>query len=441
MPSINQKNHISDGYQQTEVGLIPTDWRIQTIDEYATKVGSGITPRGGNSQYKAAGRPFVRSQNVGWGRLRLEDMAFIDEETHNTFPATEIRNKDILLNITGASIGRCTLADAAIAGGNVNQHVCIIRTNLQENYPSLVAAILLSHIGQRQIDSFQAGGNRQGLNFSQVRSIQIPLPPTKAEQEAIAEALSDADALIESLEQLIAKKRDVKQGAMQELMTGRRRLSQFNTITGYKKTELGLIPIDWEVVRLNRLLDGVPNYGINAAAIPFDSRFPTYLRITDISEDGKYKTDNRASVEHSAAASYALKSGDMVFARTGASVGKSYLYNPSDGHLVFAGFLIRLRPNEACLTSRYLSFFTQTQGYWNWVKINCMRSGQPGINGKEYASLPIPLPPTIDEQTAIATILSDMDTEIGVLQEKLDKARQIKQGMMQELLTGKIRLI
>ncbi len=278
------------------------------------------------------------------------------------------------------------------------------------------------------------------MNLTTVQQCHLALPPTRTEQEAIAEALSDADALIESLQQLIAKKRQIKQGAVQELLTGRKRLPGFQKAPGHKRTEVGVISADWEVAPLGQLLKRVPSYGINAPAIPFDSRFPTYLRITDITENGRFSEATKASVNHPASEAYLLEPGDIVFARTGASVGKPYLYNPEDGRLVFAGFLIRLTPKPDNLVPAFLSFFAQSHPYWNWVKVNSMRSGQPGINGREYASLPIALPPTKAEQEAIAAILSDMDVETAALEQRLAKVRQIKQGMMQELLTGRIRL-
>jgi len=108
---------VKPGYKQTEVGVIPEDWVETTVREIATKVGSGVTPTGGSKRYKEHGRPFVRSQNVGWGCLLLDDLAFIDEETHNGFPATELKKDDVLLNITGASIGRTALANRRLVGG------------------------------------------------------------------------------------------------------------------------------------------------------------------------------------------------------------------------------------------------------------------------------------------------------------------------------------
>jgi type I restriction enzyme S subunit len=135
-----------------------------------------------------------------------------------------------------------------------------------------------------------------------------------------------------------------------------------------------------------------------------------------------------------------LSEGDLVFARTGASVGKSYLYDRWDGELVFAGFLICVRPDTEKLKPAFLKYFAQSSLYGNWVKVNSMRSGQPGINGREYASLPIPLPPTKAEQEAIAEVLSDADALIESLEQLIAKKRHLKQGAMQELLTGKKRL-
>ena len=193
------------------------EWEDGELGPKAVKVGSGITPTGGDKNYKQAGRPFVRSQNVGWGILLLEDVAYIDEETHATFNSTEIQMRDVLLNITGASIGRSAVADKSIAGGNVNQHVCIIRTKPDELNPLFLNQYLISQRGQKQIDSFQAGGNRQGLNFAQIRSFAIPLPVTPDEQQRIALCLSGLDALITAETQKIEALKTHKKGLMQQL--------------------------------------------------------------------------------------------------------------------------------------------------------------------------------------------------------------------------------
>ena len=218
------------------------------------------------------------------------------------------------------------------------------------------------------------------------------------------------------------------------------RMMQGDCPKGYKQTEVGVIPEDWGVAPLGQRLMRAPAYGINAPAVPFDSRLPTYLRITDITEAGRFSEENKVSVDHPASQAYLLECGDVVFARTGASVGKTYLYKKKDGQLVFAGFLIRISPDSDRLIPAYLFYYAQSCSYWNWVKVNSMRSGQPGINGREYASLPIPLPPTKAEQEAIAEALSDADALIESLEHLIAKKRQVKQGAMQELLTGKRRL-
>ena len=193
------------------------EWREAALGPLTSKVGSGVTPRGGDANYKANGRPFVRSQNVGWGLLLLDDIVFIDEGTHASFVGTEIMESDVLLNITGASIGRSAVADKRITGGNVNQHVCIIRAKRDELNPVLLNQFLISERGQEQIDSFQAGGNRQGLNFAQIRSFQIPLPPTSDEQQRIADCLSSLDTQITAESNQLAALKTHKQGLMQQL--------------------------------------------------------------------------------------------------------------------------------------------------------------------------------------------------------------------------------
>ena len=183
----------------------------------AIKVGSGVTPRGGESVYKMDGHPFVRSQNVGLGHLILDDIAFIDEETHLRQKSTELKLEDVLLNITGASIGRSALVNEQVVGGNVNQHVCIIRTK-ESLIPSFLCNFLLSNYGQRQIDSFQAGGNRQGLNFEQIKSIKIAIPSTK-EQTKVAKLLQLIEERIATQNKIIEKLQSLIKGLIDDIIT------------------------------------------------------------------------------------------------------------------------------------------------------------------------------------------------------------------------------
>ncbi len=192
------------------------EWDENELGRLTVKVGSGITPLGGEVNYKRSGRPFIRSQNVGWGNLILDDVVNIDEATHSTFSATEVTEGDVLLNITGASIGRSAVADSRIHGGNVNQHVCIIRTKEHALNPYFLNQFLLSQIGQKQIDSFQAGGNRQGLNFAQIRSFSL-YRPSYDEQIKISSCLSSLDDLIVAQAAQIEKLKTYKKGLMQGL--------------------------------------------------------------------------------------------------------------------------------------------------------------------------------------------------------------------------------
>ena len=191
------------------------EWKKSTIGSLSTKVGSGVTPRGGETVYKSEGHSFVRSQNVGWGHLQLDDIAFIDKETHLRQKNTELQLDDVLLNITGASIGRSALVNKQIAGGNVNQHVCIIRTK-DNLVPAFLCNFLLSNHGQKQIDSFQAGGNRQGLNFEQIRSIKITIPSTK-EQTKIATLLHLIDERIATQNKIIEDLKKLKSAISKHL--------------------------------------------------------------------------------------------------------------------------------------------------------------------------------------------------------------------------------
>lgn len=202
-----------------------------------------------------------------------------------------------------------------------------------------------------------------------------------------------------------------------------------------KQTEVGLIAHDWKVFTLKSLLVENPKYGIGAAAIEFNYDSYTYLRITDIDESGRIIKSGLKSVEHAECENYILDEGELVFARTGASVGKSYLYNKADGVLVYAGFLIKVKPDRRLLDPNYLKDYVKTKNYWNWLTVNSMRSGQPGINSNELGTLLIPLPPTLTEQKAIATALSDVDDLIANLDKLITKKKAIKQGAMQQLLT------
>ena len=191
------------------------EWKETKIGDITSKVGSGVTPKGGSAVYKMSGHLFIRSQNVGNGRFLLDDVAYIDEATHKKQINTELKDGDVLLNITGASIGRTTVVNKNVEGGNVNQHVCIIRL-LEDYSPNYICNYLLSYGGQKQIDSFQAGGNREGLNFEQIRSIKFSIPSFR-EQSKIASLLSLLEERIATQNKIIEDLKKLKVAITQKI--------------------------------------------------------------------------------------------------------------------------------------------------------------------------------------------------------------------------------
>lgn len=188
----------------------------------------------------------------------------------------------------------------------------------------------------------------------------------------------------------------------------------------------------WKEYILGDFLLEQPRYGINAPAVPFLEELPTYIRITDISENGCFLPNPKVSVNHGAINDFYLNIGDLVFARTGASVGKCYKYKEKDGKLVFAGFLIKVSPDQTRLSSDFLFQFTFTQQYWKWIDLTSTRSGQPGINSKELASMELYLP-VKDEQQKIADCLSSLDDLIEATAQKVRALEKHKKGLMQRL--------
>ena len=200
-----------------------------------------------------------------------------------------------------------------------------------------------------------------------------------------------------------------------------------------------LIPEDWDLMPLGKCVTQKLSYGINAPAIPFDGKSPSYIRITDITEDGRFDDSDRKAVMTQERDKYLLHEGDIVLARTGASTGKSYLYDERDGELVYAGFLIKASVNTARHNPRFIVGQLRTPRYWSWVAAMSMRSGQPGINGKEYSSFLVPVAPQ-KEQDAIADTLVEFDTHITNLSELIEKKKAIRDGALEDLMSGRTRL-
>ena len=269
----------------------------------------------------------------------------------------------------------------------------------------------------------------------QMEGLEIPLPATRAEQEAIAEALSAADALIEALEQLVAKKSQIKQGAMQELLTGKRRLPGFEIKRGHKQTEVGMIPDDWQ---LRPMLSTV-----RVANGQVDPKVEPYRSMTLIAPDhvesgsGRLLKKETANDQHAISGKYLFAKGDIVYSKIRPYLRKAIL---ADFDGLCSADMYPLKP-AADVSPGFILAAILGNHFSNYAESVSVRSGMPKINREELAEYTVALPSTKAEQEAIATILSDMDVEIAALEAKLTKARQLKQGMMQELLTGRIRLV
>lgn len=203
--------------------------------------------------------------------------------------------------------------------------------------------------------------------------------------------------------------------------------------------EVVVNPSSWESVLLENCLSNPPRYGLNAAATSYKLDLPTYLRITDISPEGKYLPSPKVGVDHPLSNQYVLESGDIVFARTGASVGKSYLHDSINGKLVFAGFLIQIKCESSKLLPSYLRHYANTSSFWSWVASESSRTGQPGLNAVQLKGMHLQIPP-IEEQGRICSILDNLENLIDYIDKLIAKKRDIKQGSMQQLLTGRTRL-
>ena len=409
---------VKKGYKQTEIGLIPEDWETKLASDVCDRIMVGIVIKP-SQYYQQFGVPVFRSANIRENRIVLDDLVFISDESNKLLSKSQVKCGDVLTVRTGYP-GTSAVANADHEGFNC---IDILITRPSRRVDSgFFSRWVNSPFGKEQILRKQGGLAQKHFNVGDMKELLLAFP-TLHEQETIAGALSDADAWIESLEQLIAKKRQIKQGAMQELLTGKRRLPGFSG--------------KWETKRLGdlaRIQRGASPRPIDSP-IWFDENSKIgWVRISDVTKAVIFLnyTSQRLSplgVQHSRPVSC----GSLIMSIC-ATVGRPIITAIEtcihDGFVVFEG----LRIDQKFL---YYSL-AHIEGDWS-------RHGQTGsqmnLNTDLIKRTEIRHPFTVVEQTAIATVLSDMDTEIESLESKLSKAREIKQGMMQELLTGRIRLV
>ena len=426
----------------------PDEWERKTVDELSIRVGSGVTPRGGSEVYKDEGVIFVRSQNVKFEGLDLSDVAYIDDKTNDEMKGSEISPFDVLLNITGASIGRCCFVPDGLGQANVNQHVCAIRLpHPTPDDAKFLSIVLSSSIGQSQILRLNAGGNREGLNYQQLRSFEVPWP-TSYERTKIAKILTTVDNLIEKTEALIAKYQAIKQGMMHDLFTrgvdehGHLRPPYDEAPELYKEFELGWIPKEWEIARLGELaqVGGGVTLGRKLegklVAMP-------YLRVANV-QDGFLDLSEIKMVEvlKGEVSRYLLESGDVVMTEGGDfdKLGRGTVWRGEIDPCLHQNHIFRVRPNHSLLRSDFLAILTlSSHGKKYFLVSSKQTTNLATINSTQLKAFPVLLPKP-KEQDRFVDSFRSLNTKIDREKAYQEKLSKMKTGLMQDLLTGKVRV-
>jgi len=371
------------------------EWEKCKLGELAVKVGSGSTPKGGNAVYTTSGHCFVRSQNVGMGHLILNDIAYIDELTHQKQKSTELRTNDVLLNITGASIGRTALATEEINGGNVNQHVCIIRTNGNVE-PSFIYDYIQTSKIQKYIQSLQTGGSREGLNFEQIRSFPINIP-TVEEQVKIAKLLSLINERIATQSKLIEDLKKLKSAIIEKVFCSPNQEHPMCRIEGFEQalSTYKMSDFSSRIVSKNK-----------------DSKCSLVLTIA-----AQYGLVNQESFFNKSVASenltgyYLLHKGEFAYNRS-YSAGYDWgavkrLNNYDEG--VLSTLYICFKINETIVDSDYLAYYFESskwhKGLSDIAGEGARNHGLLNVSMTDYFNTKHRFP-VIEEQKAIAKMLN-----------------------------------
>jgi len=410
------KGEVRLGYKQTEVGVIPEDWEVKTLDSVALVTSGKRLPLGSSLTSQETPHPYIRVTDMRPGTVSLVDLMFVPVDVFPAISRFRIFKGDIFISVAG-TLGIVGRVPKELDGANLTENADRI-TNLTCSQDFLLH-VLMSPLIQTTIDTLQTIGAQPKLALTRIRKFLIPLPPTLAEQQAIAEALSDVDALIDALERLIAKKRAIKQGAMQELLRPK---------GGWLATKLGSLGsfLKGSGVRKDEALSG---------DIPCVRYGEIYTRHDD------YIRDFSSWISPAiAATARRLRTGDLLFAGSGETkeeIGKCVAFL-DDTEAYAGGDVIILRQEVA--SSMFLGYYLNTPLISRQKASKGQGDAIVHISSLALADIDLSLPP-IDEQTAIAAVLSDMDAEIAALERRRDKTKLLKQGMMQELLTGRIRLV
>jgi type I restriction enzyme S subunit len=419
---------IKESYKQTDAGVIPEDWEVKTLEDVCVPSGLIRGPFGGalkkeffvETGYKVYEQRNAIYRNPTIGRY------YIDGSKFQELKRFEVKENDFIVSCSG-TIGRIYQIPKTAAKGVINQALLIIKTDkykIDDKY--FFYYFDWERFQTKIVDNTQGGAmpNLVGMNI--FRETPIPLPPLP-EQQAIAEVLSDMDALITSLDQLITKKRNIKHGTMQLLLMGKKRLAGFSS--------------NWETKEIGNDIDLLTGYPFPSNKYSSDGirllRGSNIKRgITDWSDDlVTYWKEITPELER-----YSCKEGDIVIAMDGSLVGKSYArLSQGDVPSLLLQRVARIRSKKIDLG--YLKEFIGSKYFSKYCDSVKTVTAIPHISSSDIRNFKIQIPPTTEEQQAIAQILSEMDAEIEALEKKREKYKAIKQGMMQELLTGKTRLV
>lgn len=437
------------GYQLTEVGIIPEDWDLVTVQKLVEEKilekpldgnHGGIHPK--SSDYVDHGIPFVMANNFANGQVDLYGCKFISKERAGKLQKGFSISGDVLLTHKG------TVGNTAIVGELSTEYIVLTpqvtyyrvsNTNRLDN--RFLRHYFDSQSFQSLFVSLAGGGTRAYLGIVKQLALPVIQPPIE-EQRSLATVLSDTDALIAALDRLIAKKRDLKQATMQQLLTGKTRMPGFGEGKEYKQTDIGVIPEDWKVKSLGSVLSK-GRLGGNYPNQDTETDYPLMKMgniargYFDVSKVEFIAPGVRPEPDHR------LVKRDILFntRNTLELVGKVAIWLNELPVAYYNSNLMRLEfdSREVC-SNEFANYALNTAD--TIARLRGLATGTTSVAAiytRDLMGLHIIIPP-LPEQRAIAQVLSDMDTEIAALEQRRDKTRALKQGMMQALLTGRIRL-
>jgi type I restriction enzyme S subunit len=416
---------VRKGYKQTEVGIIPDDWDVKPLDTISFVTSGKRLPLGKSLTDDETPHPYIRVTDMRMGTVELSDIKFVPNDVFSAIKRYRIFKNDIFISVAG-TLGIVGKIPLELDGANLTENADRL-TNITSSRDYLLH-ILMSPLIQNTIEALQTVGAQPKLALTRIRKFDIPIPPTLAEQEAIAEALSDADALIEAVEQLLTKKRQVKQGAMQELLKPK---------SNWSPTNLGSIADPnkkWSYT-------GGP-FGSNLKASDYTDDGIRVIQLQNIG-DGEFKAEYEVFTSKQKAdelLSCNIYPGEIILSKMGDPVARACIIPPLRRRYVMCSDGIRLAVDQKRFNTYFVYTVINAKEFRTKAESAGVGSTRKRIGLTELRNLELFCPP-LPEQTAIAEILSDMDAEITALEGKLSKARQVKAGMMSELLTGRIRLV